>query len=291
MRDWWQKGAEDREQILYRWKGTQQQRFNRSPWWLQRSCLDGKGIGLAKSAEILSNMRTMKKMLSWENDKEQSQLRSSSLMSMKKMVDIANDVIYHIAQKIGQPLNEHIHVALTDHIAFAVKRLEKGFDMKNPFLLETESLYPKEYESRQRSRRYDNEKSDIQLPEGEIVVYRTSYPQCDDDRPLSEVNQHSQLISSLSRSSRIRSRCRSTGKVWTICGCSGTCALRSTGLNGTSRFRAGKINVIVENGISLCYNTAWKMIKILQQALKKPVHEAEAVYLTLHLYRLTNKIS
>ncbi|WP_242662995.1 hypothetical protein, partial [Bacillus paralicheniformis] len=24
---------------------------------------------------------------------------------------------------------------------------------------------------------------------------------------------------------------------------------------------------------------------------KKPVHEAEAVYLTLHLYRLTNKIS
>ncbi|MCY7612438.1 hypothetical protein, partial [Bacillus safensis] len=26
-------------------------------------------------------------------------------------------------------------------------------------------------------------------------------------------------------------------------------------------------------------------------ALKKPVQDAEAVYLTLHLYRLTNKIS
>ena len=33
------------------------------------------------------------------------------------------------------------------------------------------------------------------------------------------------------------------------------------------------------------------MIKILQHALKKPVQDAEAVYLTLHLYRLTNKIS
>ncbi|MGG5833101.1 PRD domain-containing protein, partial [Bacillus pumilus] len=52
-----------------------------------------------------------------------------------------------------------------------------------------------------------------------------------------------------------------------------------------------KLLHLLKNEYPLCYNSAWKMIKILQHALKKPVQDAEAVYLTLHLYRLTNKIS
>ncbi|KHF29976.1 PtsGHI operon antiterminator [Anoxybacillus sp. BCO1] len=39
----------------------------------------------------------------------------------------------------------------------------------------------------------------------------------------------------------------------------------------------------------LCYNLSWKLIKIMQQTLQLPVDEAEAVYLTLHLQRLTGK--
>ena len=49
------------------------------------------------------------------------------------LVDISNDVIYHIKKRTSQPLNEHIHIALTDHIAFAVKRLQQGFDIKTRF--------------------------------------------------------------------------------------------------------------------------------------------------------------
>ena len=46
------------------------------------------------------------------------------------LVDISNDVIYHIKKRTSQPLNEHIHIALTDHIAFAVKRLQQGLTLK-----------------------------------------------------------------------------------------------------------------------------------------------------------------
>ena len=36
----------------------------------------------------------------------------------------------------------------------------------------------------------------------------------------------------------------------------------------------------------VCYNLAWKMIKVIQQTLQMEIYEAEAVYLTLHLQRI-----
>lgn len=39
----------------------------------------------------------------------------------------------------------------------------------------------------------------------------------------------------------------------------------------------------------MCYNLAWKLIKMMQQTLKKPVYDAEAVYLTMHLRCLAIK--
>nr|WP_276203138.1 transcription antiterminator [Bacillus haynesii] len=254
--------------------------------------LIGKGIGFGKKRGDLIEHENYEKMFILENDKEQSQYMKLLTYVDEKMVDIANDVIYHIAQKIGQPLNEHIHVALTDHIAFAVKRLEKGFDMKNPFLLETESLYPKEYEVAKEVVDMINEKSDIQLPEGEIGFIALHIHSAMTNRPLSEVNQHSQLISKLVQviedSFQMQVNRESVNYLRLIR------HLRFT-IDRIKRDEPiqepEKLMLLLKTEYPLCYNTAWKMIKILQQALKKPVHEAEAVYLTLHLYRLTNKIS
>jgi transcriptional antiterminator/beta-glucoside operon transcriptional antiterminator len=36
----------------------------------------------------------------------------------------------------------------------------------------------------------------------------------------------------------------------------------------------------------LCYNIAWKLSKVMERNLGKPVHPAEVSYLTLHLQRL-----
>lgn len=64
-------------------------------------------------------------------------------------------------------------------------------------MLETESLYPKEYEVAKEAVDMINEKSDIQLPEGEIGFIALHIHSAMTNRPLSEVNQHSQLISRL----------------------------------------------------------------------------------------------
>ncbi len=41
------------------------------------------------------------------------------------LIEIINEVITYIAERTDVPLNEHIHIALTDHISFALKRKER----------------------------------------------------------------------------------------------------------------------------------------------------------------------
>ncbi|MCY9423145.1 CAT RNA binding domain-containing protein, partial [Bacillus paralicheniformis] len=65
--------------------------------------LIGKGIGFGKKRGDLIEHENYEKMFILENDKEQSQYKKLLTYVDEKMVDIANDVIYHIAQKIGQP--------------------------------------------------------------------------------------------------------------------------------------------------------------------------------------------
>jgi transcriptional antiterminator len=44
----------------------------------------------------------------------------------------------------------------------------------------------------------------------------------------------------------------------------------------------GKITSLLKEEYPVCYNLLWKLIKVMQQTLKKNVFDAEAVYLTLH---------
>ncbi len=51
-----------------------------------------------------------------------------------------------------------------------------------------------------------------------------------------------------------------------------------------------KIASLLKEEYPICYNLSWKLIKVMQQTLKQPVFDAEAVYLTMHLQRLQKKI-
>ncbi|MFQ6320024.1 glucose PTS transporter transcription antiterminator GlcT [Bacillus halotolerans] len=254
--------------------------------------LIGKGIGFGKKQDDVIEDKGYDKMFILKDEKEQKQFKKLLDYVDEKLVDISNDVIYHISNRTNRSLNEHIHIALTDHIAFAIKRQQQGFDMKNPFLMETESLYPDEYQIAKEVIDMINKKAGICLPEGEIGFIALHIHSALTNRPLSEVNKHSQLMAQLVEviedSFQMKVNKESVNYLRLIRHIRFTIE-RIKKEEPTKE--PEKLMLLLKNEYPLCYNTAWKLIKILQQTLKKPVHEAEAVYLTLHLYRLTNKIS
>ncbi|MBB5354087.1 transcriptional antiterminator/beta-glucoside operon transcriptional antiterminator [Anoxybacillus mongoliensis] len=252
--------------------------------------LIGKGIGFGKKKGDVIEQKGVEKWFILKNEREQEQYKKLLPHVDEEFIGLMNDIIHHIQKRTNSSLNEHIHVALTDHILFAIKRLEQGMDIKNPFLVETKSLYPLEYDVATEVVNMLNDRLHIQLPEGEIGFIALHIHSALTNHQLSEVNQHSQLISRLvsvvEEQLDIRIDRESIHYLRFVR------HLRYA----IERVKKGekieepkKLSNILKETYPLCYNLSWKLIKIMQQTLQLPVDEAEAVYLTLHLQRLTGK--
>ncbi|SFA57068.1 transcriptional antiterminator, BglG family [Anoxybacillus pushchinoensis] len=252
--------------------------------------LIGKGIGFGKKKGDVIEQKGVEKWFILKNEREQEQYKKLLPHVDEEFIGLMNDIIRHIQKRTNSSLNEHIHVALTDHILFAIKRLEQGMDIKNPFLVETKSLYPLEYDVAAEVVNMLNERLHIELPEGEIGFIALHIHSALTNHQLSEVNQHSQLISRLvsvvEEQLNIRIDRESIHYLRFVR------HLRYA----IERVKKGekieepkKLSNILKETYPLCYNLSWKLIKIMQQTLQLPVDEAEAVYLTLHLQRLTGK--
>ena len=70
-----------------------------------------------------------------KSEEEQEQYKQLLAQVDEDVIEMMNDIVTHIQKRVNIPLNEHIHISLTDHIAFAIKRFQQGMGLKNPFYL------------------------------------------------------------------------------------------------------------------------------------------------------------
>ncbi|RTR27630.1 transcription antiterminator [Robertmurraya yapensis] len=253
--------------------------------------LIGKGISFnRKQGEVVDPSLAEKFFVLKDNKEKENYLKLLPFLDTD-LQEVIISCIELIKTRSNAVLNEHIHVALTDHLMFAITRLSKGMEMKNPFLIETKALYPFEYEIAREVVRLIKEKTDIELPEGEVGFVALHIHSAVMNKSLSEVNQHSQLVTKLV--DMIEERLEIILDKESIDYMRLVRHIRFT----IERVRTGekveepkKITLLLKEEYPVCYNLSWKLIKVMQQELRKPVYNAEAVYLTMHLQRLQNKV-
>lgn len=252
--------------------------------------LIGKGIGFNKKKEDVIKEETVEKLFVLRNKVEQENYLKLLPNMDESILEAIITATEMIKRKSNVLLKEKVHVALTDHILFALTRLHRGMEIKNPFLAETKALYPFEYEIAAEVVDYMNHTLDIHLPEGEIGFIALHVHSAITDKSLSELSTYSNLISqivetieeqldiNIDRESidffRLIRHVR-----YTI----------ERVLKGEKMEEPTKLANLLKSEYPVCYNLAWKLIKIIQQTLKEPVYDAEAVYLTMHLQRLLVK--
>jgi transcriptional antiterminator len=250
----------------------------------------GSGIGFNRKKNDTLSVSSVEKMFVLTDEKEQKNYLKLLPFMEDETQTIIISVIDLIKQKTQSPLNEHIHVAFTDHIMFAINRIRNGLEMGNPFLMETKALYPKEFAIAKEVVAILNEKLNIALPEGEAGFIALHIHSAVANKNLSEVNQHSQLISQLinmiEEQFQIEINKESIDYMRLVR------HLRFTierVKNGDFVTEPEKIANLLKSEYPVCYNLSWKLIKVMQQVLQKQIFDAEAVYLTMHLQRLQNK--
>ncbi|WP_026909243.1 glucose PTS transporter transcription antiterminator GlcT [Paucisalibacillus globulus] len=252
--------------------------------------LIGKGIGFNKKRNDVIEEDTVEKLFVLRDKKEQeSYIKLLPNMDETTLAAIIT-AMEIIKKKSNALLNEKVHVALTDHILFAISRLQRGLEIRNPFLSETKALYPLEYEIAAEVVDYMNQTLAIQLPEGEVGFIALHVHSAITETTISEISSYSNLLSTLvetiEEQLHIEIDREEIDYIRLIR------HLRYTierVLKEEVMEEPAKIAILLKKEYPVCYNLAWKLIKIMQQTLKKPVYDAEAVYLTMHLQRLVVK--
>ena len=84
-----------------------------------------------------------------------------------KLIAIVEEVIAEISDELGEELNENIHIGLVDHLFYAIRRLENNEEIDNPFLVEIETLYAREFAMASRLAYRIKEELGVEVPEGE----------------------------------------------------------------------------------------------------------------------------
>jgi transcriptional antiterminator len=252
--------------------------------------LIGKGIGFNKSKDSIIPENTVEKLFVLRNEKAQEHYKSLIPDLDENTLNTIISSIEIIRRRTRTILSEKVHVALTDHILFATTRLLNGMAIKNPFLTETKALYPFEYEVAAEVVEFINHSMQIDLPEGEIGFIALHVHSAITDKAVSDVNRYSKLIIQLIEmiEAQLRVTIDREGMEYARL----LRHLRYTierVLNDEIVQEPEKIASLLKSEYPTCYNLSWKIIKIMQQTLKKPVYEAEAVYLTMHLQRLITK--
>lgn len=131
--------------------------------------LFGKGIGFGKhTGDAISHTINVDKIFSIEDSSNTSAFNELVNRTDGNLIGLCEEVICMISSELKEDLNEKIHISLTDHITFTLKRLQENDEIENPFLVETETLYKREFEIARKAVKMIEEQLKVTIPDGEI---------------------------------------------------------------------------------------------------------------------------
>lgn len=82
-------------------------------------------------------------------------------------IQTANEIVSYARLSLGKKLDDNIYITLTDHIAYAIERAQKGIFVKNALLWEIRRFYNHEYLVAKHGLEIISNRLGVQLPEDE----------------------------------------------------------------------------------------------------------------------------
>jgi transcriptional antiterminator len=150
--------------------------------------LIGKGIGFGakRGSTLQTEDQRIEKRFSLVQAENKQHFQQLFSMVPPEVVGIAEEIITFASESLGCQLHEHIHVALADHIGFALTRLQGGLNIENPFLEEIRTLYHREWLVAKQGAKWISEHFGIPLPDEEVGFLTLHIHSATHTRGLSE---------------------------------------------------------------------------------------------------------
>ncbi len=111
----------------------------------QEVILRGLGIGFKKQPGDLVPASRVEKVYDLRDPERSSRLVQLLADVPSEFLDVSTAIVERAEKTLGGRLSENIYITLTDHICFAIERLQNGVAYPNHLLWEIHSFYPGEF--------------------------------------------------------------------------------------------------------------------------------------------------
>lgn len=247
--------------------------------------LFGKGIGFGKKfGDIIEKGTEVEKVFVIEDEDNLRNFKQVIENVDEKFLMLCEKIISNIANELNEDLNERIHIALVDHLNFAVKRLLNDEEIENPFLIEIKALYTTEYKLAEKVAKTLQSEININIPAGEIGFIALHIHSARSCGNLSNPMKSTHIINSIIKYVEKEIELQIDKK-----------SLDYARFLTHLKFAIKRIltDIPIKNDfieeIKLKYELSYKISegisKILTQQLKKKVAEDEMAYLAMHIER------
>lgn len=127
----------------------------------------GCGLGFKKKQGDIIDENLIEKIYTSINQTHTDRLSALLEKVPFEYIQLTNDIIGYAKVSLGKKLNDNIYLTLTDHISYALERIQNGMVLKNALLWEIKRFYNHEYLIGKEALAMIKKKTGIELPEDE----------------------------------------------------------------------------------------------------------------------------
>jgi transcriptional antiterminator len=200
------------------------------------------------------------------------------------VLGLSEEMIAYAERELG-PLNSHIHIALADHIGFAMERLKEGLEIDNPFSEEVKVLYQAEYRIGIYGAKMIEERLGVRIPDAEIAFITMHLNAARQNKRVTETVKFANILKDL-----IKVIEEELDIVFDYADLSYQRLLTHLRFS-FNRIVEGKgiqnsLLDKIKHDFTHSYALAERLGKIIEERLEVTVPEDEIGFIALHLYRL-----
>lgn len=127
----------------------------------------GCGLGYQKKKGEPIEEKKIEKVYAIENKNTSDKLTKLLADIPLKHIQISNEIISYAKYSLGKKLDDNIYISLTNHISFAIERVNKGLEFHNALLWEIQRFYNHEFLIGKEALNIIKKKLNVDLPEDE----------------------------------------------------------------------------------------------------------------------------
>lgn len=244
-----------------------------------------KGIGFGKKpGQYIAKGSSIQKVFIISQEENKRNFKELINRVEDDFIGVFEEALKEIELDLGEELDEKIHIGLMEHLTFAIKRLKNSQEIQNPFLIEVETLYNKEFELACKLAEKVGKHVNIGIPYGEIGFIALHIHSARNNGKLSNTVKYAFLSNSIveeveeSLNIEIDRQSLDYARFLTHIRFTIERIMNNKSIQNT-------LVDVIQKKFEESYKISENVAEIISEELDKPVSEDEIAYLAMHIER------